>query len=315
MAMDSKEYQRRLAARNLAEADAVLFEPRVLYDVFTFDGLTENVFANPAIFRNGERWPIRITHILAQMLFEADDQQSPVGGDERMVQRYGMRIRAHGTYYMNGEAVPLPLWHNVPNAASDVATLAQSTWTLAQPFVMGNRDAMTVQVRLVVAAGSATSQRVSVALEGRGHYSQQPKRFVGTRLITEANGTTVQTIDIDAFRNDGTEPFEVHKVTVHHAPDVATANPTGNIRNVRIRMRNNGNGTGGWWVAAAPALANDHVPAPLLGNETGRAVLHKLPGKGWLWYPNEGVRPELRSFAPSREESVVLALMGYLMVY
>lgn len=313
--MEMKEYQHRLAQRNLAEADAVLFEPRVLYDVFTFDGSTEYVFANPAIFRNGERWPIRITHIMAQMLYEADDAQSPVGGDERLVQRYGMRIKAHGTYYMNSEHVPLPLWHNQPAAASDVATLSQTTWKLNQPFIMGNRDTVQVEASLIVATSSETTQRISVALEGVGRYTRTPKRFVATRSFTDADGTNAVTLDIDSFRNDGTEPFEIHKITVNHVPDTGTADPTGTIRGVRIRMRNNGNGTGSWWIAGAPALANDRVPAPLFGTETTRAIVHRLPGKGWLWYPNEGVRPELRSFVPSREESVVIALVGHLMVY
>lgn len=316
--MDLKEYQHRLAQRNLAESAAKMFEPRVLYDVFTFDGSQQLVYANPNIYRNGERFPIRITHILAQMLAEASDEQEPAGGDERMVQRYGMRIKAHGNFYMNNAHAPLPLWHNVPIAAVDVATFAQATWCLDKPFVLGNRDTFQVQIRMTVGVPSGENQRVSVSFEGRGHYTRQPKRLVGTLLVegTDSfNGTSVQTLDIEAFRNDGTEPLDIERVVIHQAPDTNTPDPTGDVRNVRVRIRCNGNGTGSWWIAGAPVLNNDHVPAPLLGTGTGRAVVHKLPGDGWLWYPNEGVRPELRSFTPSRAESVVVAFVGYLLVF
>jgi len=316
--MDLKEYQHRLAQRNLAETDAVGFEPRVLYDVFAFDGSTEIVFANPNIFRNGERFPIRITHILAQMLDETIGQQVPVGGDERMVQRYAMRIRAHGNFYMNSTHAPLPVWHNVPVASSDVVTFAQATWCLDKPFVLGNRDTFQVQYRFVAGVTSGENQRVSVSFEGRGLYTRQPKRLVGTALFTATatqDGTAVQTMDIESFRNDGTEPLEIERVVIHQAPYTDTANPTGNVRNVRIRIKCNGNGTGSWWIAGSPTLLNDHVPAPLLGTGTTRAIVHKLPGDGWLWYPNEGVRPEIRSFETTREESVVLAFVGYLMTF
>lgn len=310
--MDRDQHVQRVADRNKAEDDAKHFEPRVLYDVFSFDGATETVFANPDIFRNGERYPIRITHITAQVLHVADDEQLPLGGDERMVQRYGLRIRGHGTYYQNAVHAPLPLWHNVPNAASDVATLGQSTWVLDKSFIMGNRDTFQVQVRLAVAA--AVSERVSVAFHGRGLYSKEPKTLVGTLVITAAMGTTVQTITAESYRNDGSEPLEVTQVVFHHAPNVNTANPTGNARNFRVRIKCNGNGTNAWWIAGSPTLNNDLVPVPLLGTCTGRSIVHRLPGGGWLWYPNEGVRPEMLSYTSTRTESVVLAFIGYVMV-
>lgn len=314
--MDRKkqnDYMYRLAERNKAEEAARLCEPRVLWDVFTFDGSTQRVYApNPDTFRNGERFPLRITHVMTQMLYEDDDQQQPVGGDERMVQRYGLRIRAHGTYYQNSEFTPLPLYANYPVAASDVASQAQATWRLNHPFLIGNRDTFQAEVRLLVAP-AVGSDRVTVSFQGVGFYSRQPKILTGA---VELSDTSKGFIDTNDLRNDGTEPFELHQIIVHHAPDTQTANPIGNVRNVRVRIRANGNGTSQEWVVGPKtgAYSDQLVPAPLLGTDVTRAVPHRLPGKGWLWYPGEGVDLEMRSFTPTREETVVLAMVGHIMV-
>lgn len=314
--MDQSEYVRRVAERNVAEQDATHFEPRIFYDRFVFDGATERVFSNLDVFRNAEKYPVRITHIVAAMRYDAsgDGPQSggPVFGDERAIQRYGLRIRAHGTYYQNAQLTPLPLLANVPLATSDVVTRALSSWQLPKPIILGNRDNFQIEVALISAV-AGEEQRVAVTLEGVGLYSRQPKRLGSSKLIDD---TDIHTLDVDDFRNDGTEPFEVTQITVHHTPSVDQANPVGNVRNVRVRMRVNGNGTGEWWVTgrtggtAVDALAD----ASLWGLTCGRAVVHKLPGAGWLWYPNEGVTPEVHSFDPVRADTVLVAMIGYMML-
>lgn len=315
------DYMYRLAERNEAEQDAKLCEPRVLFDNFYFDGTVQRV-AQPtqSVFRNGERFPYRITHLLMQMAYEADDGQSPVGGDEREVQRYGLRVKSHGTYYQNFQFTPLPLFANKPIAASDVATSAQATWRFDQPFVIGNRDTFSVDVQLLVAPGSG-SDRVTVSFQGVGLYSRQPKILTGTLEISDVSK---HTIDVNSYRNDGTEPMEIHTCIAHHAPPSTTQNPVGNIRNVRIQIQANGNGTNQRWIIGPSALApgapaaldlsNGLMPAPLFGTAAGRAIVHRLPGKGWLWYPGEGVFTEMQSYDTSREEMVLLAMLGYVIV-
>lgn len=307
------DYVRKLAARNLKEGDARLFEPRLFADTFAFTGTQQRIFADPDVFRNGEKFPMRITHLIMAAQWAAADGQSPVGGDERIIQRYGLRIRAHDTYYMNALSVPMPLWANKPVATSDVITRAQACWQLDKPVILGNRDTFEILVALLVAPATGT-ERVACALDGVGFYSRQPKRLTG---FVDIGNTVVPTaIDSDDFRNDGTEPIEIHTITLHHTPSTSQSNPVGNIRNVRARMRINGNGTNQWWnwTRPAPAVANQLIPANLFGVQTGRAVVHRLPMGGWLWYPNEGVTPEVESLVTTRTDTILLAMAGYIMV-
>ena len=314
------DYVRKLAARNLKEADARLFEPRLFADHFAFDGDQQRIFADPDVFRNGEKFPMRITHIIVGVEYEAQTTiETPPRGDERAIQRYGLRIRAHDTYYMNALSTPLPLWANTPIAASDVITYAQACWRLERPVILGNRDTFEIKVALIFDPGAST-ERVACAVDGVGLYSRQPKRLTGYIDLTD---TLEHAIDSDDFRNDGTEPFEIHTITLHHTPATNSGNPVGNLRNVRARMRINGNGTNQWWdwrrngaVASAGGAAwtDQLIPAHLFGVQTGRAVVHRLPGDGWLWYPNEGVTVEMEAFVTSRSDTLWLAMAGYIMV-
>jgi hypothetical protein len=304
------DYVHRLAARNEAERDAKHCEPRLFADTFAFDGALQRIMAQPDVFRNGEKFPLRITHLIMAAQFAAEDEQTPVGGDERIVQRYGLRIRAHDTYYMNALSTPLPLWANKPVTASDVITRAQACWRFDRSFILGNRDTIEIQVALLVAPETGT-ERVAVAFDGVGLYSRQPKRLTG---YLDINDEVTHTLDADDFRNDGTEPMEIHTATIHHTPDTAQSNPVGNIRNVRTRMRVNGNGTNQWWNWMAVSSPTQLVPANLLGLATGRAIVHRLPGDGWIWYPNEGVTPEMESFDTTRTDTILLAMAGYVMV-
>lgn len=306
------DYVRKLALRNEKEADARLFEPRLFADTFVFDGATQLVMADPDVFRNGEKFPMRITHIIMAAQFEADDEQTPVGGDERVVQRYGLRIKAHDTYYQNALSVPLPLWANIPVNASDVITRAQACWKLDRPVILGNRDTFEILVALLVAPETGT-ERVAVAVDGVGMYSRQPKRLTGYVDLSDILPTPITS---DSLRNDGTEPMEISTITLQHTPATAVSNPIGNIRNVRTRMRINGNGTNQWWnwTRPAPAVANQLIPANLFGLQTGRAIVHRLPGDGWLWMPNEGVTPQVESLLTSRADTILVAMSGYIMV-
>lgn len=304
------DYVRRLAERNRKEGEAITCEPRLFADSFAFNGTLQRIMAQPDVFRNGEKFPLRITHIILAAQYAAEDQQTPVGGDERIVQRYGLRIRAHDTYYMNAVPTELPLWVNKPVAAADVITRAQSCWHFDRPPILGNRDTMEIKVALLVDPG-ANNERVAVAVDGVGFYSRQPKRLTGYIDISD---TAEHTLDVDNFRNDGTEPMEIRSVTIHDTPPTSVSNPVGNIRNVRCRMRINGNGTNQWWNWMAVNAATQLVPANLWGLSTGRAIVHRLEGDGWLWYPNEGVTPEVESFQTTRTDTILVAMAGYIMV-
>lgn len=308
--MDKSEYLHQMAARELIEGQH--YEPRIYFDPFVFDGSTQRVFAHPGIFRNGEKYPLRVTHLVMAAHFEADDAQSPVGGDERMVQRYGLRLRMHGTYYSNSRYTALPLYANQPTAALDVISRAQSSWRFPRPFVMGNRDTFQVEVQLFVAPETG-SERVTVTFQGVGLYSRQPKMLTGYIELSDTDKTA---IEVDNYRNDGTEPLEIQQMEIHHAPSEDVADPVGNIRNVRLRVRLNGNGTNQWWNLGPVNVTgwSDLVPAHLWGLQTGRSIVHELPGAGWLFYPNEEITPEMESFISTRAETMLLAFAGHIIV-
>jgi len=311
--MDPRELVKVLTPANIVQAP--LYEPRLLFDVVTFDGATQFMTGNPDVFRNTERYPMRITHVLAGMLLAFPDNQSPIGGDERMVQRYGLRLRGHDTYYMNPAYPALSLWNNVVNAASDIVTQSTSTWELEKPVILGRRDTMEVDVQLLVQPknvdGSNGSDVVSVTFECIGVVSTEPKKLTGQISIGDLLAHTIPT---DFFRNDGLEPLAILKVVINDAPPLTQPNPTGNIRNVRLRIRVNGNGTNQWWnrgpVNVSPV--NDRAPEPLWGLTAGRAIVHQVPGGGWLWESGEGISIELQSFVPTRAESVIIGMAGYI---
>ena len=104
--MNKDEYLHRLAQRELVEGR--LYEPRLYFDPFTFDGSTEVVYAHPSIFRNGEKYPLRITHLLMAAAYEAAGQQIPGAGGERKVQRDGLRPAPPGHHQPNSGQHPPP---------------------------------------------------------------------------------------------------------------------------------------------------------------------------------------------------------------
>jgi hypothetical protein len=310
--MDANEIVKALTPENICRG--VLYEPRILFDVVSFDGTQQFQTGNPDVFRNTERYPLRITHVLAGMLNVVADGQSPIGGDERIVQRYGLRLRGHDTYYMNPNYPLLPLWNNVISAASDIVTQATSVWELPKPLYMGRRDVMECEVQLLTqpknVAGQNTDETVAVAFHAIGLVSKEPKILTGQLVISD---TLAHTIPTDFYRNDGLEPLLITKVVVNDAPNVSQTNPVGNIRNVRLRIRLNGNGTNQWWtrgpVVGSP---NDRCPEPVWGITVGRSVVHEVPGGGWLWGSGEGISIELQSAQSTRVDQVIIAMAGYI---
>lgn len=309
--MDNEEYIHRLASRELVDEEPRHVEPRLYFDPFVFDGSTQSVVAHPDIFRNGEEYPLRITHLIMAVHYEVD-AELPTKGDARMVQRYGLRIRAHGTYYQNHQFTALPHYANVPVGTFDVTSQAQSSWKFERPFVLGNRDAFLVEAGLTVEPSSG-SERVTVTFWGVGKKSRMPKILTTYKEISDTDKVAMS---VDDLRNDGTEPLEVQGMTIHHAPDIETADPTGNIRNVRVRVKVAGNGTNQWWSVGPIGVAgwNSLVPAQLYGITSGSAIVHRVPGKGWLWYPNEGFTPEMEAFVTTRSDTVLLGIAGYIIV-
>lgn len=305
-----RELVRVLQGRQPGKAE--YYEPRLWWDAFVFDGTVQTVHNNPNIFVNAEKREIRVHTILAAASVAAEDQQTPPGGDERIVQRYGMRIFTHGTYYQNDNFVDLPLWHNQPVAAADPVTMAMSTWRFPHPVLLGRRGSFDVRI-IASLPIAAPPVRAEVAFDGVGLLSRQPKRLVGG---VDLSNLIEQSISPDDFRNDGVEPLEIHAVTLFARPPVATADPMGVVRNVRMRLKMTSDYSEQWWVVgpSTPTLNVPQAPGVLWGGTVGRAITHKIPGDGWFFAPGEGVDIEIQSNETTRTDSILVALLGETLI-
>ena len=318
--IEYEQYLRKLGARN--QCEGVLCEPRIFYAPFVFpgDGVTNLVRADPGVFRNGEQFPVRITHLTTYI--RAGEVSSPpiipTQGDERAMQFYSMKARCHDTDYMNSLFVPLPLWHNKQTAASDIVTRGSSTWFFDKYYTMSARDGMVVQVSLDSNPTQGQTRRVTVGFDGTGRLSKRPYKLSST--LDVANITPV-TLNPDDFRNDGIEPIDISSMSVFCGSQSASSTPAGDIQQLYISVRQDGNGINKLWnVGPIDTATFPRCPAALYGVSTGRAIVHQLPVSpqdgtvGWLWEPGEGVDFELLSSRPDRNDTLFVAACGYIMV-
>lgn len=309
-----------LAARNVC--DGILYEPRVYAQKFNFSqaNTLNPQFSDEDIFRNGEQYPVRITHMLAAI---RDGNGLAGSTNERLTQAYGLRVRVLDTFYMNDDAVPLPAFNDVVTAASDIVSKSTSSWRFAHPFFMGGRDSLSVQVALEYPVDQLTegSIRVWVTFHGFGALSRRPKELHGN-VVFDSASAPVLTIADGFYRNDGTEPLEVHSMVINVEPPTGSAgsDPLGNIRRARVSVRQIGNGTNQRWTNSE-AFNLDTVAASLFGVTSGRAVTHVLPiqtdlrGRGWIWEPNQGLTLEVSGpqSGPALSE-LYIALLGEIIV-
>jgi len=304
----------RLSSKYTVEPRIV--EPRVFFDRIVFDGVNARGNGSPEVFRNGFKYPLQIKYIMAAMLeANAYPPSTPVIGDERMVQRYGMRIFDHGSFYMNGDFVPLPLWNNCTTAAADFIARSTSVWHFDRPFVLATRDSMEIRVNLEIATTSF--REASVTFEGFGEISKVPYIFKGAVTIQSTDGTNQLVIPPDFFKNEGLEPVIIKTMTITVGSDNQDVNPEGDIRLLNIAIKQVGYGTNQDWVAGPIVpVVFDKVPAQLLGLSQGRCIVHCLPHDGWIWEPNEGVTIQVEQlFTPARAgETVIIGMAGHLLV-
>lgn len=310
-----------LAARNVC--DGKLYEPRIYAQLFDFsDAFNQNLknplYSDEDIFRNAEQYPVRITHVLAAIRDQGDEAVGT--NDERAVQRYGLRFRMLDTFYMNDVPMPLPLFHNQVVAASDIVTRSTMSWRFAHPFYMGGRDTLSVRVALEspVSANNEISIDVWVSFHGFGALSRRPKELHGYVTFYPSSGELV--IPDGFYRNDGTEPLEIHSMHATVLPPSGSAGigTVGNIRRAKVSVRLVGNGTNQTWSTAENS--SNLVALPLWGATTGRSVCHALPyaadnQRGWIREPNQGLQIEVSGPLSGADLSqLYVALLGEIIV-
>ncbi|MHC4717521.1 MAG: hypothetical protein ACYS5V_11160, partial [Planctomycetota bacterium] len=306
----------------------IINEPRVIFDEFTIDPNGVPTEGSPGVFINGEQFPIRLTHMLMSTTYLNDPEQGdPVPDNPLNIQRIGLRMVFHDQFYMNRAFLPVPVWGNKVVAASDTVSFATSAWDFVQngqPFVLSARDTIEVDVQLNDFADPDQAVPVNVVFSGIGALSKRPYLLNAEVQLTDLSVETMQPSD---FRNDGSEPIVITDMTVNVGAEFGAADPQGDIRRVRLNVRQVGNGTNAtWFVGPTNPLAVDRMQADLCGLTTGRAVVHELPGDGFLWEPGEGLTVAGQRIveqqvgpapppppAPAFVSRLTVALAGYIM--
>lgn len=291
----------RTAQENICKG--IIVEPRWFWDeILLPDNTTAQAFSRGDAFKNGEDYPMLLKHLVLGI---QDD-----GADERLIQHVGLRLTFHGQDYMGRQFLPAPLWHTRPSAAPNLISFGQSSIQFDQPFVLSSRDTLQVKVQLTGVAD--TERTLAVSFTGYGLQSRRPYFKSGQVATTDI----VQHVIASAnYRNDGDEPVVITDMSLYCSSQEDDNNPQGDIRAMRVQVKQIGNGTEAVWMTQAPTLPNDMMPAMLTGLCTGRVVVHDFPGDGLLWEPGEGLQVQMMSQnGDVNEETVAIALVGTIKV-
>lgn len=313
---DPREYLAQLSRQDVC--DGVAYEPRILFDDFDFDaGGVNTVRCEPDAFINGEERPMRITHVVAAMgrpPTDASPAPALAQGDERLIQRFAMRVITHDTFYMSPKFVPFPLWHNCRNAAAAAVSRGNGTWHFAKPFALSQRD--TFIVDLTLESVPASARICGATFSGIGRTSKRPVRFTDSVQITDT--TTVQ-LDPSALRSQGAEVVDIHSMSLHCGGPIDGNDASGDLQQLRAAVRQLGNGTNEQWESgpAVGVAGADAPPALLWAPDTGRAVVHRLPNP-WTFQPDQGVELVVQALDTTRQatisDRVWVGLLGYTII-
>ena len=303
----------KLSSKNIVEG--VIEEPRVYFDSINILASQVASPGAPDVFRNGEQFPVTITHLVTAMNYL--DAASPAAvQDERLIQRSGLRLTFHDQYYMNREFISAAAWPTKPVAANDVITRATSSWKFVKPFILSARDSLKVDVQLYAVPGEESGSRiVTVSFTGIGIQSQQTYFFAADLEITDDN---IHTLATDRFRNDGAEPIFITDMNACISSNSEDLQDTsGDIRLLKLNVTQIGNGTNALWgIGPVTGGGNPNLfPATLIGQNVGRAVVHEFPSP-LIWEPGEGITIEAaETFFDALEDAVVdVALLGYIAI-
>lgn len=315
-----ERYLQRLANSNVC--DGIQYEPRMWWNQYDFTaGGSTFVQDTDEIFYNGDQYPVRITHIVAAMAVgeTLSPDPTPVQGDPRLIQRFGLRIQTHDAFYMSPGYIPLPLWHNVQTVGASAVAPGISSITFPRPFPLGQRQTWSIDVSLEQTP--ASGRDVGVTFVGLGRTSKRPYRFGTVARLTDTNVLTLNSMDL---RSQGQEVVDITGMSLFCGAPIENNDAAGDIRQLRIATRSTGNGTEQLWEQGPITSPVSRAPAVLWGTDVSRAVVHELPVtgpdgiRGWLFQPGQGMTVNLQNFDATRQEtvseSVWLGMVGYVII-
>jgi hypothetical protein len=290
------------------------YEPRILYDSITLEtsGASQQRFFDPNTFRNGEQWPLHVTHLVW-----AVRRRSAATTDERLLQRVGLRLHWHDSYYMQDVLAPVPSWLNVRTGLPAPYDAAVSVWNFLRPILLPTRGSMAVHVSLETALGVGVTRRVAVAFHGKGADTKQARElssFIDAGPTADADQRITPSTD---YSNDGSEEIIIESMTVNVLGQSDVSTDVGDVRAARIRIGMENGGTGADFTrtsGSSPAPGPRGCPASLLGLDGGRAVVHKIPRGGWVLHPGRGFRAEARNVSAGSQIEISMGVVGYVVV-
>jgi hypothetical protein len=321
----TKDIEQLVRLAKLRVEEGVIHEPRGYCDIIALNqqdsvGLATN--GDAGIFRNGEKYPVKITHMcMATGYLDQTDDEDQI----RNIQRISINMRAHDAYYMNRASLPAPLWGNKVVAGNDMINFGTSAWRFSEgrfvdqggSFILSTRDTLRVTARVLAPVEeNVGALPVTVSFTGYGLQSCRPYILSSTSNLT--NDGQVVDLDVDDYRNDGGEPIMITDMTASIAGDTVNTNLdlTGNIYRLQLQVSQAGNGTNQDWFSG-PIFGNPETPfapAQLLGITSGRAIVHEFPVP-MVWEPGQGVSLSGTITGSSPPDSFLnIGLFGYIMV-
>ncbi len=318
-------YLIKLASTNIA--NGVIEEPRLFTERLQTTQDSGPVTADPAVFVNGEKFPVRIMYMSMNVVGrEADQAPGYAGGflGENYAQAVGLRLRFHDQFYMRPEFSPLGNWGTQINASSDANNLFTSSHKTWRPVVLSARDSLEVRARAapgvfggVIEPNPEVPWRVTATATGVGIFSKRPY-FLSSTL--NLNDLTVRQFDGLDFKNDGAEPILITDMTYSAVID-ALGLPNSGAASVaplvEVGCRQIGNGTNASWVINGPGQPN-LAPIPNWGTYSGRALIHRFPGQGLIWEPGEGIDLAVTNLGFALQNDVTIdttiSLVGYIAI-
>lgn len=287
----------------------IVQEPRAFYDLLTVNQLTLTE-GSPDVFVNGEKYPVIIRRATFAL---RPDFNSGQGLDERALQAVGARFVFQDQYYQNRDFVAVPLWSNHVAAGPEATSRATSSQIFFRPLILSARDSLRVEVQLEPQPAPIDPREISVSFNGTGLLSQRPYFLSGSVTLDSEQPTIIDPVN---YRNDGSEPIALTDWTVHAGAADTSVTGAGDVREVRVGIRQIGGGTReDFFRGPIVPAALVNMPASLAGVTKGRAVVHHFPGDGLYWEPGNGLRVEALALGAAADGlEVGIALHGSIVV-
>jgi len=305
-------YLVKFAQENILKG--IIEEPRVFFDEIVVGNYPIQTMSGSDIFKNGERFPIRLTHMTLGPVLALDGAEEAI--PEQAIQRIGVQYRFHDQWYMNPSFPAAPNWANVPTASPPGVNETTASWRFTRPVILGTRDTFDIQVGLILPPLPETAVPVSVSFIGLGIESKRPYFFNGQIGLFDTAMRSIPTVN---FRNDGAEPVMITDMVVNTGGATGGEEfsfTVGNIRNVRVQVKQIGNGTNARWMIGPVTPGPQAVCASNLGIMSGRCIVHEFPGNGLLWEPGEGIDIAVQALDTGDVTGLKLsvALAGYISI-